>query len=58
MNRFALIGAAGFIAPKHLKAIADVGGELIAAYDPSDNIWTTYFPKASFFTEFNVLTVI
>ncbi len=54
MNRFALIGAAGFIAPKHLKAIADVGGELIAAYDPSDSVGhlDNYFPKASFFTEF------
>ena len=34
MKRFALIGAAGYIAPRHLKAIADCGGVLVAAYDP------------------------
>jgi len=38
MKRFALIGAAGYIAPRHLKAIADCGGELVAAYDPSDSV--------------------
>ncbi|MAZ96052.1 MAG: oxidoreductase [Flavobacteriales bacterium] len=54
MKRFALIGAAGYIAPKHLQAIADVGGELLAAYDPSDSVGhlDSYFPQASFFTEF------
>ena len=31
MKKFALIGAAGYIAPRHLKAIKDVGGELVAA---------------------------
>lgn len=54
MKRFALIGAAGYIAPRHLKAIKDVGGELVAAYDPSDSVghMDAYFPRAAFFTEF------
>lgn len=51
---FALIGAAGYIAPRHLKAIKDTGNQLIAALDPNDSvgILDSYFPKASFFTEF------
>ena len=51
---FALIGAAGFVAPRHLKAIAEVGGELVAALDPNDSvgILDSYFPTADFFTEF------
>ena len=54
MKKFALIGAAGYIAPRHLKAIKDVGGELVAAYDPSDSVGhlDAYFPRAAFFTEF------
>ncbi|MGB1184677.1 MAG: Gfo/Idh/MocA family protein, partial [Schleiferiaceae bacterium] len=54
MKRFALIGAAGYIAPRHLKAIKEVGGQLVAAYDPSDSVGhiDAYFPKAAFFTEF------
>ena len=36
--RFALTGAAGYIAPRHLKAIRDVGGDLVAALDPSDSL--------------------
>jgi UDP-N-acetyl-2-amino-2-deoxyglucuronate dehydrogenase len=54
MKQFALIGAAGYIAPRHLKAIKDTGGELIAALDPHDNvgILDSYFPDARFFTEF------
>ena len=46
MKKFALIGAAGYIAPRHLKAIKDVGGELVAAYDPSDSVGhlDAYFP--------------
>ena len=52
--KFALIGAAGYIAPRHMKAIQDVGGELVAAVDPHDSvgILDRYFPNASFFTEF------
>jgi len=52
--RFALIGVAGYVAKRHLKAIKDVGGELTACLDPHDSVGVldSYFPKASFFTEF------
>jgi UDP-N-acetyl-2-amino-2-deoxyglucuronate dehydrogenase len=36
--RFALIGAAGFVAPRHMQAIKDVGGKLVAALDPHDSV--------------------
>jgi len=51
---FALIGASGYIAPRHMKAIKDTNNELIAALDPYDGIGIidSYFPQASFFTEF------
>ncbi|MEN0051506.1 MAG: Gfo/Idh/MocA family oxidoreductase, partial [Bacteroidota bacterium] len=51
---FALIGAAGYIAPRHLAAIKATGNQLVAALDPSDSvgILDRYFPNASFFTEF------
>lgn len=54
MKRFALIGAAGYIAPKHMQAIKDVGGDLVAALDPFDSVGVLdrYFPKCHFFTEF------
>lgn len=54
MKTFALIGAAGYIAPRHLQAIYEVGGTLVAAYDPSDSVGhlDRYFPDAAFFTEF------
>lgn len=54
MNKFALIGAAGYIAPRHMKAIKDNGGDLVAAYDPYDGvgIMDSNFPNADFFTEF------
>jgi len=50
---FALIGVAGFVAPKHLKAIRDTGNDLLAAVDIHDSvgILDSYFPQASFFTE-------
>jgi UDP-N-acetyl-2-amino-2-deoxyglucuronate dehydrogenase len=50
---FALVGAAGFVAPRHLKAIADTGNVLIAACDPHDSVGIIdqYFPDAAFFTE-------
>ena len=52
--RFGLTGAAGFVAPRHMRAMAAVGGELIAAVDPSDSVGVidSYFPDARFFTEF------
>ena len=55
MNKnFALIGAAGYIAPRHMKAIKDTGNNLLAAMDPSDSvgILDSYFPESYFFTEF------
>ena len=54
MNNFALIGAAGFIAPRHMKAIKESGANLVAAYDPNDSVGVidSYFPEADFFTEF------
>ena len=54
MKNFALIGAAGYIAPRHLKAIKDTGNNLIAALDPFDSvgILDSYFPKTDFFVEF------
>jgi len=54
MKNFALIGAAGYIAPRHLQAIKDTGNNLVAALDKSDTvgILDSYFPNADFFTEF------
>lgn len=56
MNKknFALIGASGYIAPRHMKAIMETGNELVAALDPYDGIgiMDSHFPQASFFTEF------
>jgi UDP-N-acetyl-2-amino-2-deoxyglucuronate dehydrogenase len=54
MKRFALIGAAGYIAPRHMKAIKDTGNNLVAAFDPYDGvgIMDSHFPDADFFTEF------
>jgi UDP-N-acetyl-2-amino-2-deoxyglucuronate dehydrogenase len=54
MKRFALIGAAGYIAPRHMKAIKDTGNILVAAFDPHDGvgIMDSNFPDADFFTEF------
>ena len=54
MKNFALIGAAGYIAPRHMKAIKDTGNNLLAAYDPYDGvgIMDSHFPDADYFTEF------
>lgn len=54
MKNFALIGAGGYIAPRHMAAIRDTGNRLIAALDPNDSvgILDSYFPDARFFTEF------
>lgn len=53
MNNFALIGAAGYIAPRHIKAIADTGNNLMVAYDRFDSVGRldSSFPECSFFTE-------
>lgn len=52
-TKFALIGAAGYIAPRHMKAIKDTGNDLVAAVDPHDNVGIidSFFPNARFFTE-------
>ena len=54
MKNFILIGASGYIAPRHMKAIKETGNNLIAAYDPYDGvgIMDSHFPDAHFFTEF------
>lgn len=54
MKKFALIGAAGYIAPRHMAAIKETGHELVAAFDHSDSVGIidSYFPDADFFTEF------
>lgn len=54
MSNFALIGAAGFIAPRHFKAIRETDNNLAAALDKFDSVGVMdgYFPQASFFTEF------
>jgi UDP-N-acetyl-2-amino-2-deoxyglucuronate dehydrogenase len=50
---FALIGAAGYIAPRHMKAIKDTGNRLVCALDPYDGVGIidSYFPNADFFLE-------
>ena len=54
MKNFAITGVAGYIAPRHLQAIKDTGSNLVAAVDPHDSvgILDRYFPKTSYFTEF------
>jgi UDP-N-acetyl-2-amino-2-deoxyglucuronate dehydrogenase len=54
MKKFALIGAAGFIAPRHMKAIKDTGNVVVAAVDNFDSVGVidSYFPDADFFSEF------
>ena len=53
MKNFALLGAAGYVAPRHLKAIQACGGRLVAASDPHDSVGLLdqHFPDAAFFTE-------
>ena len=53
-KKFALIGAAGYIAPRHMKAIKDTDNELVAALDKNDSVGIidSFFPDADFFTEF------
>ncbi|UIP27231.1 Gfo/Idh/MocA family protein [Photobacterium sp. TLY01] len=58
MKKFALIGAAGYIAPRHLRAIKDTGNDLVVAMDINDSvgIMDSHFPNAEFFTEFEDFT--
>ncbi len=54
MKHFALIGAAGYIAPRHMKAIKETGNHLVAAMDTNDSVGIidSHFPEADFFVEF------
>jgi UDP-N-acetyl-2-amino-2-deoxyglucuronate dehydrogenase len=56
MKNFALIGAAGYIAPRHMKAIRDTGNDLVAAMDVNDSVGVidSHFPDAHFFTDFEL----
>ncbi len=57
MKKFAITGVAGFIAPRHLKAIKEIGGNLVVAQDPFDSvgILDSYFPHCAFTTSFEEL---
>jgi len=52
MAKFGLIGAAGYVAPRHMQAIKNTGNELVVAFDPNDSvgILDSYFPDCKFFT--------
>jgi len=54
MKNFGLIGAAGYIAPRHMKAIKDLGHQLSIAYDINDSVGIidSISPQSEFFTEF------
>ena len=54
MKNFALIGAAGYIAPRHMRAIKDTGNHLAVAYDINDSVGIidSISPQSEFFTEF------
>ena len=53
-RNFGLIGAAGFVAPRHMDAIKKTGNQILAAVDPNDSVGVidSYFPDARFFVEF------
>ena len=53
MKNFALTGIAGYIAPRHLKAIRDTGNRLVATVDPYDSVGIidSFYPEASYFKE-------
>lgn len=53
-ERFILLGAAGFVAPRHMRAIKQTGNQLVAALDPFDSVGVIdqYAPDAAFFTDF------
>ena len=54
MKNFALIGAAGYIAPRHMRAIKDTGNNLAVAFDINDSVGIidSISPQSEFFTEF------
>jgi UDP-N-acetyl-2-amino-2-deoxyglucuronate dehydrogenase len=57
MKRFVLLGAAGYIAPRHMQAIKDTGNDLVAIYDPFDSVGVIdrYFPDCYYFQVFERL---
>lgn len=56
--KFSLIGAAGYVAPRHMKAIRDLGHELVSVYDVHDGlaVLDQYFPNAACFSNMNAYT--
>ena len=54
MVRFGLIGAGGYVAPKHMKAIKDTENDLVSILDPNDSVGIIdrYFPNTSYFSEY------
>lgn len=54
MKNFAMIGAAGYIAPRHMKAIKETNNNMVAALDKNDSVGVidSYFPNADFFVEY------
>ncbi|HKJ44148.1 MAG TPA: Gfo/Idh/MocA family oxidoreductase [Sunxiuqinia sp.] len=55
MTNFALIGAAGYIAERHMRAVKETGNQIIAATDLFDVMgrMDSFFPEAEFFLDFN-----
>jgi UDP-N-acetyl-2-amino-2-deoxyglucuronate dehydrogenase len=53
-KNFGIIGVAGYIAVRHLKAIKDTGNNLLASLDKFDSVGIidNYFPESDFFVEF------
>lgn len=51
---FAMLGASGYVAPRHLEAILALGAQLVAACDPNDSVGVldSFFPNCHFFKEF------
>ena len=51
MKNFGMLGAAGFVAPRHMKAVHQTGNRLVAACDPYDGVGVLdrYFPECRFF---------
>jgi UDP-N-acetyl-2-amino-2-deoxyglucuronate dehydrogenase len=56
MKNFALLGAAGFVAERHIKAIKETGNSLVVACDKFDVMgrMDSYFPEAEFFADFEM----
>jgi len=52
-KRYAMVGGAGYVAPKHMEAIKATGGQLVAIFDPNDSIGIidSYFPNCQVFNQ-------